>query len=113
MLGLWLAFTFCAAPAETAEIQLTAERLLHDGKKELTTAEGRAKLVTEDAAIDADRIVFDRNRNLATATGHVVARLTQGGRIAVVADLLTLRLDEQQRVREVFLLDGQALSKKD
>ena len=113
MLGLWLALTFCAAPVETAEIELTAERLLHDGKKELTTAEGRAKLVTEDAAIDADRIVFDRERNVATATGHVVARITQGGRIAVVADLMTLRLDDQQQVREIFLFDGQAVSKKD
>ena len=115
MFGLWLALTFCAVPpeTETAEIQLTADRLLHDGKKDLTTAEGRATLVTEDAAIDADRIVFDRNRNVATATGHVVARITQGGRIAVIADVMTLRLDEQQRVKEIFLYDGQALSKKD
>lgn len=112
MLGLWLALVFTASP-ETVEIQLTAERLLHDGKKELTTAEGRAKLVTEGAAIDADRIVYDRNRSLATATGHVVARIAQGGKIAIVADLMTVRLDEQQQVREVFLFDGQAIAKKD
>lgn len=112
MLGLWVAFVLLAPP-ETAEVELTAERLLHDGKKELTTAEGRAKLVAEDAAVDADRIVYDRGRRVATATGHVVARLTDGGRIVVIADLLTLRFDEQHEVREVFLYDGKALSKKD
>ena len=114
MFGLWLALTFCALPpeTETAEIQLTAERLLHDGKKDLTTAEGHAKLVTETAAIDADRIVYDRNKNLATATGHVVARIVKGGRIAVVADLMTLLFDDDREVREIYLFDGQAVSKK-
>ncbi len=112
MLGLWVALVLMAPP-ETVEIQLTAERMLHDGQKELTTAEGRAKLVTEGAAINADRIVYDRNRNVATATGHVVARMTQGGRMVVIADLMTLRFDDQQEVKEVFLYDGQALSKKD
>lgn len=114
MLGLWVALVLVAPPrGETSEIELTAERLLHDGKRELTTAEGEAKLVTEGAAIDADRIVYDKERRLATAMGHVVARLTQGGRIVVIADLMTLRFDEQQQVREVFLYDGQALSKKE
>jgi len=112
MLGLWLALTIAAAP-ETAEVQLTAERLLHDGKLELTTAEGNAKLVTEGSAVDAERIVYDRNKKVATATGHVVARLTQGGKIAVIADLMTLRFDDAQQVREVFLFDGLAISKKD
>ncbi|MDP3155148.1 MAG: LPS assembly protein LptD [Archangium sp.] len=112
MLGLWVALVLMAPP-ETVEIQLNAERMLHDGQKDLTTAEGRAKLVTEGAAINADRIVYDRNRNVATATGHVVARMTQGGRMVVIADLMTLRFDDQQQVKEVFLYDGQALSKKD
>ncbi len=115
MLGLWLALTIAASPepATTSEIEITAERMLHDGQREITTAEGRAKLVTESSAIDADRIVYDKLRSVATATGHVVARLTQGGKIAVVADLMTLRMDEAQEVREVFLYDGQAFSKKD
>lgn len=112
MLGLWVALVLMAPP-ETVEIELTAERMLHDGLKELTTAEGRAKLVTDGAAINADRIVYDRNRQVATATGHVVARMTQGGRMVVIADLMTLRFDDQQQVKEVFLYDGQALSKKD
>jgi LPS-assembly protein len=124
MLGLWVALVLLAEPAtgadtaselaaETTEIHLTAERLLHDGKRELTTAEGKAKLVTDGSAIDADRIVYDRDRRVATATGHVVARLTQGGRIVVIADLMTLLFDDQQQVREVYLYDGQALSKKE
>ena len=112
MLGLWLALVITAAP-ETAEIEIHAERTLHDGKKNLTTAEGNATLVTEGAAINADRIVYDRDRGVATALGHVVARIAQGGKIAIVADLMTIRLDENQQVREVFLYDGQAISKKD
>ncbi len=112
MLGLWLALAISASP-ETTEVELTAERLLHDGQRELSTAEGHAKLVTEGSAVDADRIVYDKLRRVATATGHVVARLTQGGKIAVVADVMTLVFDEQQNVREVYLLDGRAFSKKD
>ncbi len=112
MLGLWLALTMSAS-SDPAELELTAERLLYDGKKELTTAEGRAKLKIDGAAIDADRIVYDRNRRVATASGHVVARITQGGRIAVISDVMTLRFDDEQEVREVFLYEGQALSKKD
>lgn len=112
MLGLWLALTICAAP-EGADIELTAERMLHDGQKDLTTAEGRAKLVTEGAAIDATRIVYDKQRNVATAVGNVVARMTKSGKVAVVADLVTVILDDDHEVREVYLYDGQALSKKD
>ena len=112
MLGLWLALAISASP-DQAELALTAERLLHDGKRELTTAEGRARLVTQGAAIDADRIVFDRPGNVATAAGHVVARITQGGKIAVVADVLTVRFDETRQIRELFIYEGQAVSKKD
>lgn len=112
MLGLWLALAVGASP-NSADVELTAERVLHDGKKDLSTAEGKAKLVTEGAAIDADRIVYDRNKNLATATGHVVARIVKGGRIAVVADLMTLLFDDEHEVREIYLFDGQAVSKKD
>lgn len=112
MLGLCLAI-FVAATPETAEVQLTAERVLHDGQRELTTAEGRAQLIAEHMAIDAERIVYDKVRRVVTAAGKVVARLTQGGKIAVVADVLTLRLDEAHEVKEVFLYDGQAISKKD
>lgn len=115
MLGLWLALAMTAAPetAEVSEVQLTAERVLHDGKKLISTAEGRAKLTAEGSAVDADRIVYDQHRRVATAMGHVVARLTQGGKIAVIADLMTLRFDEQQQVTDVYLYDGRALSKKD
>ncbi len=111
MLALWLALTICAAP-DTADIELTAERLLHDGEKELTTADGRAKLVTDGSVIDADRIVYDKHRNVATATGHVVARIVKSGKVAVVADLMTVLLDDDRQVREIYLYDGQALSKK-
>lgn len=112
MLGLLLALTICATP-ETADIELTAERLLHDGQTEISTAEGRAKLVSGGSVIDAYRIVYDKKRNVATAVGNVVARLVQNGKVAVVADLVTVVLDDDREVREIYLYDGQALSKKD
>ncbi|MFT3708703.1 MAG: LPS assembly protein LptD [Archangium sp.] len=119
MLGLLLALAICAEPeaAEpeaTSQVQLTAARLLHDGKKLITNAEGDAKLITTDgSAIDADRIVYDQNRRVATATGHVIARLTRGGKIGVIADLVTVRFDENDELTDVYLYDGRAISKKD
>lgn len=100
------------APGETVEFTLTAERVLHDGKANRTTAEGRARLVGPDTALSADRIVYDRALAAATATGHVVARLAQGGLVAITADVVSLRF-EGEEVREVFLLDGRAVSKTD
>lgn len=112
MLGLWLAI-FVAATPETAEVVLTAERMLHDGQREVSTAEGVAQLRSEHLAIDAERIIYDKLRRVVTATGKVVARITQGGKVAVVADVLTLRLDDAHEVKEVYLYDGRAISKKD
>lgn len=116
MFGLWLALAICAAPetpVEVSEVQITAERVLHDGKKLISTAEGNAKLIAEGSAVDADRIVYDQNRRVATAMGHVVARLTQGGKIAVIADLMSLRFDDRQQITDIYLYDGRALSKVD
>jgi LPS-assembly protein len=94
------------------EFVLTAERVLHDGHAQRTTAEGHAVLTGTDVAITADRVVYDRVNSAVTATGHVVARITQGGLVAITADVVTVRLDGDQ-VREIFLLDGQAVSKVD
>lgn len=112
MLGLCLAI-FVAVTPETAEVVLTAERMLHDGQREVSTAEGRAQLRSEHLAIDAERIIYDQLRSVVTATGKVVARITRGGKVAVIADVLTLRLDEAHEVKEIYLYDGQAISKKD
>lgn len=100
------------AAAEPVELELSAERLLHDGVRQITTAEGSAVLTTDGAALNAERIVFDRNANAATASGHVVARLAQGGLVAITADVVTVRFDEGNQVREVFILDGKAVAKK-
>lgn len=121
MLGLWLAIIATAPPPELAdvalpegeEVMLTAERLLHDGKKELTTAEGRAKLTSAGIAVDADRIVYDQPRNVVTAVGHVVARVVRGGKVAITSDVLTMVLDEHRQVRDLYVYDGRAVSKKD
>lgn len=106
-----------SAPGERAgergdTVTLTAERLLHDGQAQRTTAEGHATLTTAGAAITARRIVYDRAQGAATATGEVVARFVQGGLLAVTADVVTVRFQDGE-VREVFLHEGQAVSKVD
>lgn len=123
MLGLWLAITIAASPdagpfdadlpAPEDSLQLDAERLLHDGKRELTTGEGGAQLRGDSVAIDADRLVYDARQRVATAIGRVVARVSKGGKVAVIADLLTLRFDENNEVTEIYLYQGQAISKRD
>lgn len=110
MLQVWLALALCA-PGDAAEVRLDAELVLRDGQRHLDTAAGNARLVSTDAAIDADRIAYDEDRRVATAAGHVVARLAQAGLVLVVADVVTVRFDASNHVQEVYLADGQALSK--
>ncbi len=101
-----------AAEPDAMELTLTAERLLHEGRASRTTAEGRARLSGRALALNADRIVYDRAQGAVTATGHVVARVTQGGLVAVTADVVTVRLDGDA-VRDIYLLDGRAVAKAD
>ncbi len=112
MLGPWLALALCASP-QPAEVTISGERLLRDGQRLLTTVEGKARLDTQSAAVNADRLTYDEGRRVVTASGNVVARLVRGGKLAVLADVVTLLLDEDNEVREVYLLDGTALSKRD
>ncbi|MFO0599393.1 MAG: LPS assembly protein LptD [Myxococcaceae bacterium] len=122
MLGLCLALIVGAgepgAPTEleprgAGETDVVAERVLHDDLKLITTAEGNAKLRGDDLALNADRIVYDQRRRVATAVGHVVARVNQGGKVAVTADVLTLVFDDHDQVTDLYLQDGSAVSKKD
>ncbi len=102
-----------AATGQTDEVTLTAERLLHDGAADRTLAEGRAHLDTDGAAIDAERIVYEQQTGVITAVGHVVARFAQrGAPMAVLADLVTLRLEGTQVV-EISVLDGVAVMKRE
>lgn len=100
-----------AAGAEPTVFELTAEKIVHDGKQHRAYAEGNAELVTQNAAIHADRITWDRDTASATAIGHVALRLTDGELLAVVADVLTVRFDDDE-VREVFVNDGKVYGKK-
>lgn len=100
-----------AAGAQTTELTLTAERLLHDGQARRTIAEGNARLVTDGAAVNAERIVYDQERQRIVAVGHVVARIAQSGTpTAILADVAEFRLEGEQIV-EVHLLDGKAFAK--
>jgi lipopolysaccharide assembly outer membrane protein LptD (OstA) len=100
MLGLWLAVAL-SAPPQPGEVTITGERLLHDGKRRVSIVEGRARLDTAGAAVNADRLVYDEGARVVTASGNVVVRLVRGGRIVVVADVVTLRLDDADEVQEV------------
>jgi LPS-assembly protein len=92
-------------------VELTAERLIHDDKRKISTAEGDAQLHAHDAAMSAERITYDENAKGATATGHVTLRLTRKGLMAVVADVVSVKL-EGDEVTEVFVYDGIALRKR-
>src|SRR4051794_10901082 len=92
-------------------VELTAERLIHEDARKITTAEGDAELSARDAAMHAERITYDENAHGATATGHVTLRLTRKGLMAVVADVVSVRLDGDE-VTEIFVYDGIALRKR-
>jgi LPS-assembly protein len=97
---------------DTSRVTLHGERTLRDGRRKLTTLEGSATMLGDGVAVDADRIVYDETNRSATASGHVVARLASEGLMVVVGDVVTLKF-EGDEVREVYLLDGRALAKKD
>ncbi|MBE2251328.1 MAG: LPS-assembly protein LptD [Myxococcus sp.] len=100
-----------AGAAETSQFTLTAERMLHDGASKRTIAEGRAHLETAGAAVDAERLVYDQERQTVVAIGHVVARIAQDATpTAIIADVAEFKLDGEQVV-EVHVLDGKAFAK--
>lgn len=96
--------------ADPVEVTLDAERVVHDGQKQLSNAEGHAALRTAGAALDGERIVYDEGRQVATATDQVVLRLIKGGPIVVVADVVTVRF-EGGEVSEVYFFEGEAYGK--
>lgn len=101
-----------ATESSTREMTLTSETGIHDGAHHRTTALGKAQLLTRNAAINADQIVYDRAENAATAVGHVVARMFEKTAFMVVtAEVLTVRFDGDE-VDEIYFFEGQAISKK-
>lgn len=94
-----------------ATVNLTAERLLHDDARKVTTAEGDAELTAEGAAMHADRITWDEGAQAATASGNVTLRLVRRGLMAIVADVVTVRMNGDE-ISEVYLYDGLAMRKK-
>ncbi len=107
MTALPLLVVLAAGPT----VQLTAEHLLHDDARKITTAEGEAELTAKDAAMHADRITWDDQTQSATAHGHVALRLTRKGLMVVLADVVSVRMDGDD-VREVFIYEGIALRKR-
>jgi LPS-assembly protein len=108
--GWILSAALLSASPDPTEVTLTAERVLHDGREQRTIAEGQAHLETAGVAVDADRIVYDRSREVVTAVGHVVARVAQGTPTSVLADVVSLRLSGE-RVEEIWVLDGVATAR--
>lgn len=91
-------------------VSLTAERVVHENTRELTLAEGRARLSTADSVLTAERIHYDGKMNAATAVGSVTFRTMKGGPLLVFADVVTVRFVDGE-VDEVFIQDGYALRK--
>jgi LPS-assembly protein len=105
---LFFALMWCLGQGPTPGFaHISGERELHDGATEITSVEGHAKLLSDGLALDADRLVYDQRRGVITAVGHVVGRITQGGLTSILADVVTVRLADQQ-VRDVWLLEGRA-----
>lgn len=100
-----------ALGAEPTVFELSAERIVHDGAQHRAFAEGNAELLTDGSALHADRITWDHDAQFATAIGHVALRLTRGGLLVIVADVVTVRFEDDE-VREVFVNDGKVLRKK-
>ena len=111
MIAFALAALVLAADAEPRPVELAAERLIHDGQARRTVAEGNARLTTAGSAVSADRIVYDENKKVATASGNVALRLVTRGLIAVTADAAALVFEDDE-VKEVFIYDGLAVRKK-
>jgi LPS-assembly protein len=86
-------------------VTLTAERVIHQGQRNVTVAEGRAQLVASKAAVSADQIVYDQGQNVATAVGHVVVRFVQGVPGSALADVVTLRFEGEQ-IEEIWVQNG-------
>ncbi len=93
------------------EIQLDAERLVYAQDTGYTLAEGQVVIRGQGAVITADRLVYDKPNNVATAVGHVVGRLAGQGLWTVWADVVTFKI-EGDAVTEVFVLDGDVLAKE-
>ncbi len=101
------------AGSETSEMTLTAETLVHEPAAHRSNAIGKAQLLSTNAAINADRILYDADAHAATAVGNVVARLFDSGKstVVVISDVLSVRFDGDE-IDELYFLDGQAVSKK-
>ncbi len=107
----WLLAAVVAAPDGATELTLTAERVLHDGATKRTIAEGRAHLVTDGAALDAERIYFDQPSNTVIAVGAVLGRVVQGATPMVLkGEVVELQL-EGERIVEAHVLHGDAFAK--
>ncbi|MBX7112962.1 MAG: LPS assembly protein LptD [Myxococcaceae bacterium] len=91
-------------------LSLTAERVVHENTRQLTLAEGHARLTSEGAAMTAERIHYDGQNQAATAVGGVIFRAVKGGALLVLADVVTVRFVGGE-VDEVFIQDGYGLRK--
>src|SRR5688572_7471810 len=105
------ALPLLVALASGSTVQLTAQRLVHDDARKVTVAEGDAMMLADNAALNADQITWDENAEGATASGHVSLRLTRKALMAIVADVVIIRMSGDD-VTEVYVYDGVAMRKK-
>jgi LPS-assembly protein len=81
------------APAQPAQLKVTADRTVYDDVTKETVLTGNAQLVNGDTVLRADEIRYNSATGAATATGHFV--LTSGRR-RLVADSGTYNLSTRE-----------------
>jgi len=77
------------ADPNTAPVDLTADSLTHDDQKGIVTASGDVMLVQADRILRADEIIYDLNKDEATARGNVVLNEPTGD--IYLSDSVTLQ----------------------
>lgn len=96
--------------AAARELTVEAPVQRYDGEARLLTSSGGAVLRGEGLVMLADQVDYAIDLELATARGHVVLALSQGGSFGATGDIVRLRL-EHGEVVEVFVEGGQLLKK--
>jgi LPS-assembly protein len=102
---LWLLqalFLYAATAAETAQVQLLAEKVTREGVK--VKAEGDVIVYYKDMVLQADRAVYDTNRSVIELYGDVT--LMKGLEYAMLSDYIYLDLKNEHDIFKDYFLTG-------
>ncbi|HVV27240.1 MAG TPA: LPS assembly protein LptD [Rhizomicrobium sp.] len=66
------------APSPERQILLEADEVVYDDEKKLVSAVGHVEIVDQDRTLTADRVDYDQTSDKVTASGHVIVTDTRG-----------------------------------